>query len=162
MDEDAWENIILNCREHHHPLRDPCPHYSKERIRPIHMCLFRRLVGGVPWDSVLKSKGVQDGWSLFKKEVLKAQEQAVPLSSKMSQRERRSAWMSKELFLRLQEENRIYLLWKKGRPTRKEYKEVVKMCREKIRKAKGKSPAGTQPCCWGKKEQETLLQVYQQ
>ena len=102
------------------------------------MCLFRRLVGGVPWDSVLKSKGVQDGWSLFKKEILKAQEQADPLSSKMSQRERRSAWMSKELFLRLQEENRIYLLWKKGRPTRKEYKEVVKMCREKIRKAKAK------------------------
>ena len=49
---------------------------------------------------------------LFKKEVLKAQEQAVPLSRK------------------------IYLLWKKRRATRKEYKEVVKMCREKIRKAK--------------------------
>ena len=48
--------------------------------------LFRRLVGGVPWDSVLESKGVQDGWSLFKKEVLKAQEQAVPLSRKMSRR----------------------------------------------------------------------------
>ena len=46
--------------------------------------LFRRLVGGVPWDSVLESKGVQDGWSLFKKEVLRAQEQAVPLSLKMS------------------------------------------------------------------------------
>ena len=46
--------------------------------------LFRRLVRGVPWESVLESKGVQDGWSLFKKEVVKAQEQAVPLSSKMS------------------------------------------------------------------------------
>ena len=40
--------------------------------------MFRRLVGGVPWDSVLESKGVEDGSSLFKKEVLKAQEQAVP------------------------------------------------------------------------------------
>ena len=46
--------------------------------------LFRRLVGRVPWGSVLESKGVQDGWLLFKKEVLKAQEQAVPLSHKMS------------------------------------------------------------------------------
>ena len=54
--------------------------------------LFRGLVGRVPWDSVLESKGVQDGWSLFKKEVLKAQEQAVPLSFKMSQC-RRPAWM---------------------------------------------------------------------
>ena len=65
--------------------------------------LFRRLVGRVPWGSVLESKGVQDGWLLFKKEVLKAQEQAVPLSRKMSRRRRRPAWMNRELFLRLQE-----------------------------------------------------------
>ena len=44
--------------------------------------------------------------------------------------------MKRELFLRLQEKKRIHLLWKKGWTTRKEYKEVVKMCREKIRKAK--------------------------
>ena len=72
--------------------------------------LFRRLVGRVPGDSVLESKGVQDGWLLFKKEVLKAQEQAVPLSHKMSRRGRRPAWMNRELFLRLQEKKRIYLL----------------------------------------------------
>ena len=98
--------------------------------------LFRRLVGRVLWSSVFESKGVQDGWLLFKKEVLKAQEQAVPLSRKMSRCGRRPAWMNRELFLRLQEKKRIYLLWKKGRATQKEYKEVVKMCREKIRKAK--------------------------
>ena len=95
--------------------------------------LFRRLVGRVPWGSVLESKGVQDGWSLFKKEVLKAQEQAVPLSRKMSRRGRRPVWMNRELFLR---KKRIYLLWKKGRAAQKEYREVVKMCREKIRKTK--------------------------
>ena len=44
--------------------------------------------------------------------------------------------MDRGLFLRLQEKKRIYLLWKKGWATQKEYKEVVKMCREKIRKAK--------------------------
>ena len=33
-------------------------------------------------------------------------------------------------------EKRIYLLWKKGQAAWKEYKEVVKMCRQKIRKAK--------------------------
>ena len=79
--------------------------------------LFRRLVGRVPWGSVLESKGVQDGWLLFKKEVLKAQEQADPLRRKMNQCGRRLAWMNRELFLRLQEKKRIYLLWKKGRAT---------------------------------------------
>ena len=43
--------------------------------------------------------------------------------------------MNRELFLRLQEKKRTYFLWKKGRATQVEYKEVVRMCREKIRKA---------------------------
>ena len=30
--------------------------------------LFRRLVGGVSWDSVLEIKLIQDGWLLFKRE----------------------------------------------------------------------------------------------
>jgi len=63
--------------------------------------LLRRLVGRVPWGSVLESKGVQDGGLLFKKEVLKVQEQAVPLSHKMTWRGRRPVWMNWELFLRL-------------------------------------------------------------
>ena len=52
----------------------------------------------------------------------------------MSRNGRSLARMNRELFLRLQEKKRIYLLWKKGQATR-EYK-VVKMCREKIRKVK--------------------------
>ena len=44
--------------------------------------------------------------------------------------------MNRELFLRLQEKKGIYLLWKMGRATRKEYKEVVKMCREKTERQK--------------------------
>ena len=41
--------------------------------------LFRTLVGKVLWESVLKGKEVQEGWMLLKKEVLKAQEKAVPV-----------------------------------------------------------------------------------
>ena len=52
--------------------------------------LFRRLVGGVPWNSILECKGVQDGWLLFKKEVLKAQEQVVSLTCKMSRRHKKT------------------------------------------------------------------------
>jgi len=72
--------------------------------------LFKRLVERVPWGSVLESKGVQDGCFFFKKEVLKAQEQAIPLSHKMSPQGRRLAWMNRELFLRLQEKKRVYVL----------------------------------------------------
>jgi len=77
--------------------------------------LFRTLIERVPWERVLKDKGVHAGWTFFKeeilkaqeplerllkgkgvhagwtffkKEVLKAQEQAVPMCRKMNQEER--------------------------------------------------------------------------
>ena len=55
--------------------------------------LFRMLVKSVPWERVLKDKGVQEGCTLFKEEVLKAQEQAVPMCCKTNQWERRLAWL---------------------------------------------------------------------
>lgn len=66
--------------------------------------LFRMLVGRFHWDSVLEGKGVQEGRLLPKKEALKVQEQVVQLCCKVSWEGRRSsAWMYRELFLRLQE-----------------------------------------------------------
>jgi len=44
--------------------------------------LFGTLVERIPWDRVLKGKGVQAGWTFFKREVLMAQEQAVPVCCK--------------------------------------------------------------------------------
>ncbi|KAK4823853.1 hypothetical protein QYF61_007501 [Mycteria americana] len=41
--------------------------------------LFRTLVERVPWETVLKGKGVQEGWAFFKKEVLKVQKQVIPM-----------------------------------------------------------------------------------
>jgi len=34
--------------------------------------LFRMMAQRVPWERVLKGKGVQEGWTFFKEEVLKA------------------------------------------------------------------------------------------
>jgi len=50
--------------------------------------LFRMLVERLPWERVLKGKGVPAGWTFFKKEVLKAQEQAVPMCCKTNRRGR--------------------------------------------------------------------------
>ncbi|KAK4819016.1 LOW QUALITY PROTEIN: hypothetical protein QYF61_024132 [Mycteria americana] len=75
--------------------------------------LFRRLVERVPWEAALKGKGVQEGWTFFKEEVLKAQEQAVP-----------------------RKKRRVYDLWKKGQATQEDYRGVARLCREKIRRAK--------------------------
>ncbi|KFQ24942.1 hypothetical protein N332_13039, partial [Mesitornis unicolor] len=98
--------------------------------------LFRDLVGRIPWEAVLKDKGVQEGWTLFKKELLKVQEQAVPMCRKTSWQERRPAWLNRELWLELRKKKRVYDLWKKEEASQEEYKATVRLCTEKIRKAK--------------------------
>ncbi|KAK4822905.1 hypothetical protein QYF61_023268 [Mycteria americana] len=98
--------------------------------------LFRRLVDRVPWEAALKGKGVQEGWTFFKEEVLKAQERAVPRCRKTSRRGRRPAWLTRELWLELRKKRRVYDLWKKGQASQEDYKGVARLCREKIRRAK--------------------------
>ena len=73
---------------------------------------------------------------LLKMEILKAQEQAVPECHKVSHRGRRPVWMNWELLLRLQKKKRVYVLWKKGQATWGDYKEIARVCREEVRKAK--------------------------
>ncbi|KAK4819525.1 hypothetical protein QYF61_006018, partial [Mycteria americana] len=98
--------------------------------------LCRRLVERVPWEAALKGKGVQEGWTFFKEEVLKAQEQAVPRYRKTSWQGRRPAWLNRELWLELRKKRIVYSLWKKGQATQEDYKGVARLCREKIRRAK--------------------------
>ncbi|KAK4825217.1 hypothetical protein QYF61_025489 [Mycteria americana] len=93
-------------------------------------------VDRVPWEAVLKGRGVQEGWAFFTKELLKAQEQAVPMCRKMSQQGRRLAWLNRELWLELRKTRRVYDLWKKGQATQEDYKDVV---------SKTSCPPGTQP-----------------
>ncbi|KAF1484442.1 hypothetical protein FQV17_0012354, partial [Megadyptes antipodes antipodes] len=79
---------------------------------------------------------VQEGWTIFKKEVLKAQEQAVPVCRKKNGWGRRPAWLNGELLLGLRKKRRVYRLWKKGQATQEEYRDLVRSCREEMRKAK--------------------------
>ena len=69
--------------------------------------LFRILVGRVPWESVLMGRGVQEHWTLLKKEVLKAQKQAVPVCHKMGRWGRRPAWLNRELLLSVREKKTL-------------------------------------------------------
>ncbi|GAB0204509.1 mitochondrial enolase superfamily member 1 [Grus japonensis] len=98
--------------------------------------LLRTLVKKVPWETVLRGRVVQEGWALFKKEVLKAQEQAIPMCCETNWWGRRPAWLNRELWLGLREKRRVYHSWKKGQATHEEYKDLVRSCRDKIRKAK--------------------------
>ena len=55
---------------------------------------------------------------------------------KMSRWGRRPARLNRELWLELRKKRRVYDLWKKGQATQEDYKDVVRLCREKVRRAK--------------------------
>lgn len=46
--------------------------------------LFRILADRVLWEAALKGHGVQAGWTFFRKEVSKVQDQAIPMCQKTS------------------------------------------------------------------------------
>jgi len=46
------------------------------------------------------------------------------------------AWLNSEPLLGLRKKRRVYHLWKKEQTTQKEYRGLVRSCREEIRKAK--------------------------
>lgn len=107
-------------------------------FRRANFGLFRTLVERVLWDTVLKGKGVQEGWTFFKKEVFKAQEHAIPMHRKMNRQGRNPAWLNRELLLGLRKKSRVYHLQKKGQATQEEYRDLVRSCREKTREAKAR------------------------
>jgi len=72
--------------------------------------LFRMPAERVPWERVLKGKEVREGWTFFQEEVLKAQEQAVPMCHKTNCQGRPLAWLNRDLLLGLRKKRRVYHL----------------------------------------------------
>ena len=84
----------------------------------------------------MENVGAQEGWGDLKETVLKVQDLTIPMSRKMSRRARRPGWLNRDLWLDLKNKRKVYGLWKSGQATYDDYRYVVKLCREKIRKAK--------------------------
>jgi len=81
--------------------------------------LFRRFIDRVPWEAALKGKGVQEGWTVFREEVLKAQEQSIPTCRKMSRRGIRLARLNRKLWLEFRKKGEFMSFRKRGRPLRR-------------------------------------------
>ena len=58
------------------------------------------------------------------------------MSRKTSQWARRPGWLNRDLWLELKNKRKVCGFWKSGQATYEDYRYVVKLCREKIRKAK--------------------------
>ena len=69
--------------------------------------LFKELLDKIPWEAVLRDKGVKESWLLFKDAFLRTQELSVPQNKKAGRRSRIPAWLGKDLLVRLREKKGI-------------------------------------------------------
>jgi len=98
--------------------------------------LFRSLVERVPGERVLKGKGVQAGWTFFKVEVLKTQEQVVPMCRKTNQWGRRLAWLNRELLLGLRKKGGPTTYGRKGRQLKRSTGVLLRHAERKLESQK--------------------------
>jgi len=73
---------------------------------------------------------------LFKHHFFHAQERCIPLRKKSRKGGSRPAWMSKELLVEIRWKRKVHEMWKEGQATWEEYRNVVRACRDAMRKAK--------------------------
>lgn len=59
-----------------------------------------------------------------------------PPHQRTSWQARRLDWLNRELWLKFRKKGRVYDLWRKGQTTPSQYKNIVRLCREKIRSTK--------------------------
>ncbi|NWW20033.1 PO22 protein, partial [Falcunculus frontatus] len=97
---------------------------------------FRDVFGRIPWGWALQEKRVQERHSIFKHHFLQAQEWCILMSKKLGRESKRPAWVNKEHMSELSNKQEIKRRGKQGQATWNEYRDVVRVSRSKLRKAK--------------------------
>ncbi|KFR15209.1 hypothetical protein N306_15328, partial [Opisthocomus hoazin] len=105
-------------------------------VRRANFQLFKEIVRRTPWETVLRDRGTEQSWQVFKDVLHRAQELSVP-KCKMSGREgKRPAWLRQEMLVKLRMKRELHRQWKQGLASWEEYRESARLCRAGVRKAK--------------------------
>ena len=70
-------------------------------FRRADFCLLRDRLGRIPWDKAPEGRKAQESWSVFKDQLLQAQEQCTLTKRQSGRNARRPTWMNKELLAKL-------------------------------------------------------------
>lgn len=69
-------------------------------------------MGEIPWETILRDRGTDQSWKLFKASFLSVQEFSVLTCWKSSEAGWKPAWLSKDLFLKLRSKQKMHSQWK--------------------------------------------------
>ena len=86
---------------------------------------------------MLFRSGTEQSWQLLKYTLLWVQELAILQQKKSSRGDGLPVWMRKDLQLKLREKREMYRKRKQGCVAWEEYRDAVRICRDRVRKAKG-------------------------
>jgi len=76
--------------------------------------LFKEFISKTPWETVLRDKGAEQSWQIFKDTFHKAQELSIPRCKKSGKEGRRLAWLSQDLLAKLKGKKEMHRQWKQG------------------------------------------------
>ncbi|KAJ7425634.1 hypothetical protein BTVI_02330 [Pitangus sulphuratus] len=115
----------------------------RSTVRPLNFRkadfqLFKEIVNRTPMETVLRDKGVEQSWQIFKGDFHRAQEPVILRYKKSGKEGKRLAWLSRDLLVKLKGKKHMLRIWKQGQVFWEEYRDVVQLCRNGARKAKVK------------------------
>ncbi|KFQ53018.1 hypothetical protein N334_04373, partial [Pelecanus crispus] len=105
-------------------------------FRKANFQLFKELVRRTHWETVLRDRGTEQSWQIFKDTFYRAQELLVLRCKKSGKEGKRPAWLSRDLLVKLKIKRELHRQWKQGQVSWEEYREAARLCREGVRKAK--------------------------
>jgi len=106
------------------------------KFRKAKFQLFRELVSRTPWETVLRDRGAEQSWQIFKDTFHRAQELSVPRSKKSGKEEKRPAWLSRDMLVKLKGKRELHRHWKQGQVCWQEYRNAAQLCRDGVSRSK--------------------------
>ncbi|KFP11766.1 hypothetical protein Z169_02376, partial [Egretta garzetta] len=105
-------------------------------FRKANFQLLKEIVRRTPWETVLRDRGAEQSWRIFKDVIHRAQELSIPSCKKSGKEGKRPAWLRQEMLVELRKKRELHRQWKQGQVSWEEYREAVRLCRNGVRKAK--------------------------
>ena len=98
--------------------------------------LFKKLVNKTTREIVLRDRGAEQSWQIFKVVFRRAQELSVPRCKQSGKEGKRPAWLRQGMLIKLRKKRELHRQWKQGQVTWEEYRDAARLCRDEARRAK--------------------------
>jgi len=83
-------------------------------FRKANFQLFKEVVRRTPWEMVLRDRGTEQSWQIFKDVFHRVQELSTPKCKKSGREGKRPAWLRQEMLVKLRKKRELHRQWKQG------------------------------------------------